>query len=521
MVDFFFWDSGGWAKREFPEDDASANPEPVATATAVVAEPEPVTPTAVAEPEPLEEVTPVQTPPARIEPALQQGSGLGLVDFAEQVLGLTLYPRQAEILSQYESRAVSELVLCLGRRSGKTLLACVIGLYDALVASYDGLLRPGEQRYVVMVATTLEQARIALRTMRELILNSPTLAPLLVGDTTDELALTNGVVLRAIPCSARSGRGLPISCLILDEAAHMLTTEEGNQAGGRVYASMAPSVAQFGERGRIVVLSTPYAKQGLFWDLYRQAKSGEHPDMLLFEAPTWEVNPTIPQSWLDRQREKDQDLYKIEYGAQFTEGIASYLSAAAVQACVSKGVLERPPREGASYTLALDPAYVGDAFGLVGACKVGDEHISVDVVRSWRGSRTTPVQHAAVLAEVEQLAEAYNGAQVVTDQFGAEPVRQGLNELGVHVRYSPWTADTKASAFSALKQAINTRSVSLPDHPGLLRELAALEIRQTAGGRPKIGAPQGEHDDLATALAATVWELERRGPELWYVGGPF
>jgi hypothetical protein len=57
----------------------------------------------VAEPEPLvEEAAPVQAPRARIKPAPQQGSGLGLVDLAEQVLGLKLYPRQAEILAEYE-----------------------------------------------------------------------------------------------------------------------------------------------------------------------------------------------------------------------------------------------------------------------------------------------------------------------------------------------------------------------------------------------------------------------------------
>ncbi len=41
-----------------------------------------------------------------------------------------------------------------------------------------------------------------------------------------------------------------------------------------------------------------------------------------------------------------------------------------------------------------------------------------------------------------------------------------------------------------------------------MRELAGLEIRQTPGRRPKIGAGPGQRDDFATALAAAVVALE-------------
>jgi len=45
------------------------------------------------------------------------------------------------------------------------------------------------------------------------------------------------------------------------------------------------------------------------------------------------------------------------------------------------------------------------------------------------------------LAEVKALGESYNRARIITDQFAAEPVRQGLNALGCSVEYSPWTND--------------------------------------------------------------------------------
>jgi hypothetical protein len=131
-----FWSqdiNGCWTERDIP-DQSIAVAERESTASA-----------ALVEPDPLQEPAPAQTKPVRISPAPQQGTGLGLVDFAEQVLGLKLYPRQAEILAEYEQALIAELILCLGRRSGKTLLAAVIALYNALVESYDGFLRPGEQ----------------------------------------------------------------------------------------------------------------------------------------------------------------------------------------------------------------------------------------------------------------------------------------------------------------------------------------------------------------------------------------
>jgi hypothetical protein len=429
-----------------------------------------------------------------------------VADFARDVLGLTLYPKQAAILDEWDERRPAESVESLGRRSGKTLMAGARAVHNAVVEDYTGLLRPGERRYIVCVATTQDQARIALRTIGGLFGASSRLASLVASETADEILLKNNVVIRALPCSARAGRGLPVSMVILDELAHFTTTEEGNAAGSRVYAALAPSVAQFGDKGHVIAISTPYAKQGAFWDLFQLAMSGQHPSMMAVQAPTWEVNPTIPQEWLDRQRAKDPDLYRVEYGAEFTAAIAGYLDGAAVWACVSVGVRERAPVEGQRYSFGIDPAYVGDRFALVGATRIGDR-ISVDVVRTWRGTRTQPVQHSAVLGEIKGLSDVYNRAGLHTDQFAAEPIRQGLSALGCSVTYAPWTNESKAAAFSALKQAINTGEIVLPDDAELVRELGALEIRQTAGGKPKIGAPSGGHDDIATALAAAVAAL--------------
>jgi hypothetical protein len=434
----------------------------------------------------------------------------GVVSFARDVLGLELWPGQAAILERYERERISELVLALGRRSGKGTMAAVLALHHALTLDLSAYLRPGEYRYVLVVATAADQSRIILETVRQLVEQAPSLRALLLGETSDELTFANRVKVRALPCSARSSRGLPASMVIMDEAAHFLTDTEGYQAAKRVYGALTPSVAQFGEYGRVLLLSTPLWPSGLFHDKYRQAVSRRYEGMLAVRASTAEMNPTIAPAWLERQRVLDPDLYSVEYEAEFSQAVTAYLSADAVDACVTADVSERSARAELSYTIAIDPAYTSDRFGLVGVCDLGDG-LAVDLVRTWKGTRAAPVDHEAALDDVAVLARQYR-AVVTTDQFCSEPVRQGLAKRGVTVDYQPWTNDSKRQAFASLKSAVNVGELDLLDHDQLRLELVSLETRSTPGGRPRIAARPPVHDDLACCLAAAVHALRSRAP---------
>ncbi len=163
------------------------------------------------------------------------------------LLNLQLWERQAQILEEFWQGNYNLAVWALGRRSGKTLMAAVVATYAAtmLSDSYRKRLRPGERFYIVSVANTADQAKIALTGVKDLINGSPILKPLIVRETTDTLELSNGAVFRALPASSRSGRGMACPLLIFDEIAHALDTE-GNSAGGSLYQALSPSVAQFG-----------------------------------------------------------------------------------------------------------------------------------------------------------------------------------------------------------------------------------------------------------------------------------
>jgi hypothetical protein len=87
------------------------------------------------------------------------------------------------------------------------------------------------------------------------------------------------------PYSARGIRGWAISTLLMDEAAHFLTETEGPQVVERVFNSLVPATAQFGDKARIILSSTPWGQDGLFADMFQRAPSGELKDAAAHHRP--------------------------------------------------------------------------------------------------------------------------------------------------------------------------------------------------------------------------------------------
>lgn len=167
----------------------------------------------------------------------------GLIEFARDSLGVDYYPGQVEVLTDWQASGRRKAVLALGRRSGKGLMSASAVIFNATMPDYSSMLRRGEQRFIVVVAARQEQARESIRTVRELLRNAPNPDLLSLVDegrsTMDEIVFRTGVTVRAMPCSSRTTRGLPITLLILDEAAHMSTAEDGFAAGTQVYRALA------------------------------------------------------------------------------------------------------------------------------------------------------------------------------------------------------------------------------------------------------------------------------------------
>jgi len=116
------------------------------------------------------------------------------------------------------------------------------------------------------------------------------------------------------------------------------------------------------------------------------------------------------------------------------------------------------------------------------------------------------------------VLERYGVRELVTDQHAPGLVVDELAKRGVRVRVAAWTAASRTEILQALRARIYSRSIELydPDGVPLLAELQRLRSRYKAGSSsvevPKVG---DSHGDVALALAAAVWEHDRRGFRSW------
>jgi phage terminase large subunit-like protein len=98
----------------------------------------------------------------------------------KSIYGRPLNDRECEIYCRLTGRATYEVgkeqregTIIAGRRGGKTTIAAIIACFEAF---RDHGLPPGEAAYIMLLALTLKQARIAFRYISKYLRNSPILS---------------------------------------------------------------------------------------------------------------------------------------------------------------------------------------------------------------------------------------------------------------------------------------------------------------------------------------------------------
>lgn len=439
---------------------------------------------------------PTRTPPL--------AAGLVEACDSEQLFGVQLTPRQRELLAEVEAGSLLH-VWALGRRSGKTLLASLVALWTCLLRpELRDHVRRRERLYAVTVATNLRQSRISVDQARSIVEGSPLLAPLIESATDDEIRFRNRTALAAFPCTSRGGRGWPVAALLLDEAAHMLDTD-GNQAAEPVYRSLAPSVAQFGDAGRVLVASSPFGIDGFFSDLWHTVEKGDLPDAVCVQAATPEMRPRFATAALELERRRDPDGYRAEYLAEFVAAGGAFLDALRIEAAVARKRELRPDAV-VEPVAAADLAFQGDSSALV---IVGRDpkaaRLRLAVARSWSPRPGVPLSFSAVLDDMAKVCLDHGVDAVHIDQFSAAAVTEHLRRRGVRAVVEATTAQSKSAMFLNLKQRLYEDQLELFDHPDLLAELRRVETVTTPGAaNVRIRRLGASHGDLATALALAV-----------------
>jgi hypothetical protein len=209
------------------------------------------------------------------------------------------------------------------------------------------------------------------------------------------------------------------------------------------------------------------------------------------------MNPTFKQSTVNREIKKDSAKASAEYLAIWRDDIASYISREVVEACIERGVRERPFQAGIKYRAFCDPGGgSSDAFTLSVAHQEG-EAVVIDCLREV----TAPFSPPDAVAELAKVLKPYRLTTVTGDKYAAEwPVAQ-FREHGITYRHSEMN---RSEIYLEFLPLLNARNVRLLDYAESVDQICNLERRTARSGRDSIDHSPGAHDDLANSVAGAA-----------------
>ena len=429
--------------------------------------------------------------------------------FLKVIYGLPLNPEERDIYQRATGRSEdvhaeqNETTFIGGRRGRKTKTGARVGIYEAF---RDHRLSPGDRGYVMLIAPTKRQARIAMRYILADLQSSPLLRRHVAAVRRDEIELSNRVTIACYPCSHIAVRGDSVICCICDELAFWRHEETAANPEEEVLAALRPAMATF-PTAKLLKISTPYRKEGTLWREFQQRAELDH---LVWQLPSWETNPNLKPDFLEQERRRNEEQFRREYGAEFTDQIAAWVLPEVLDPCIVRGRTELPRVENATYVVAIDPAFRHSDFALAVLHRTGDGSVIVDRVAHWTGTKKAPLGFEWVCQKIARIIKPYGIRDVLGDQYCAPVIKQYFDELGM--RYHEYTFGThsRAELFGNLRHLLVGRKIELLDDPTLLRQLRALEERAERNGNIDIRPSHSQKDDVAVAVALAAAELGKR-----------
>lgn len=392
----------------------------------------------------------------------------------------------------------TELWLAIGRRGGKSNVAALLAVYEAVFNDHRAKLAPGEVATVMVIAADRKQARTVMRYIRGLLVENPMLARLVYRDTPESIELTNRCSIEIMTATHRGTRGYTAACVICDEIAFWYS--DGANPDTEILNAVKPSLSTLG--GKLIALSSPYARRGVLWQNYRR-HFGQDGRVLVAQAPSLLMNPTLPPHIVSEALAEDPASAAAEYLAQFRTDVEGYVTVEAVEACTRPGPLEVPPASGLKYLAFVDPSGgVADAFTLAIGHADDKGNAVIDCVRAIR----PPFSPEAVVKEYCELLKAYRINRVTGDAYGGEWPREQFRKHGIQYEKSD---RNRSQLYVDLLPLLNSERVELPPLARLSQELIGLERRTTRGGRDSIDHAPGGHDDIANAVAGAAVEVAK------------
>jgi hypothetical protein len=469
-----------------------------------------------------------------------------------------------------------ELVLVWGRRSGKDFIVSIMALYEAMRL----LETPGGDPYktynlgsaapitILTIANSSGQAKILFREIRDKVFKSPYFQDKVGHMTDDKIMLltpedkannkklkeknltgTQGSVhVVAGHSNSNSLVGLSCFAVMFDEIGTYKNTA-GSSSGDQLYHNLVPATMTYIRRepvfnddgtpqldsdgnqieervldGKVICISTPRGKEGIFYDLYSNADQVNH--RLMMRAPTWACHPDLSEAELLRSNPDMGDAkFAMEFGAEFFGTVGeSFFSADDVEACFrSKNVKKlMHGLPGVTYFAHLDPATSSHNYALV-IChqemfidsKTGkrDFRVIVDHLHHWTPTGDSPIIVEEIDNYMIEMHKRFHFGLVTYDQWNSKNSINNLRKHGIPAKETPFSRSYKQQIYDNLYQLAINKKLLIPEYKLLYHEMKNLQRKWTENGYKVMAKKDADidTDDMCDALAAACFNAVERG----------
>ena len=439
-----------------------------------------------------------------------------------------------------------ELQLVLGRRSGKTIMASVITVYEAyklLVLNHGDPhgyynLPDGDEISIINVALSQEQAGVLFRFIQDRLRDSPFFSHRISDPTADEIRLLTdkdieqrkkhntlqkkgSIVLKCGHSNPDSLAGRSVILLLFDEIAFY--DESGKVTGTSFYERLWPSLGRFLKYGhaKTVLISSPNTRSGLFWKKFEASQNEE--TSLSFQLPTWNVNQEITYDLDDMQKARRSNIegFRVEFGAQWAYGgtMGNFFEPGMVERCI-RGDFSAHQKASPKYNyfLHVDPAKKGNNYSAVLVAKeryadrYGKKRVKCILAGAWvwKPLPDLGLQFHLIDKEIIQICQIFRPSLVTYDDYHSVHSLQLLRSHGIPVQQLPYNRNVKMKIYQNLRDLMSYQpdpELILYDDGGnsslLIQELLGLKYKRNQRGFTLVIDKGGtvKTDDLADCLA--------------------
>jgi len=396
----------------------------------------------------------------------------------QTIIGFEPHLAQREILT-CKNR---EIIVCAGRRFGKSLLASYIGLKELLE----------KKKRIWVVSPNYDLSLIIFDAILKWLLKIAT-----SGRTIDikkrpfpQITTAFGSILECKSTENPTGLlGRATDLIIVDEAARIPESIWNEY--------LFPTTHD--RAGKAIFISTPCG-QNWFYKKFLQLKE----EKAAFQYHS-NVNPHFSQEeWERAKRLLPERVFLQEYLATFLPEAASLFRG--VDEIIQQDAFSAPIA-GHYYIIGVDLAKYQDFTVFIVLDRTTHKVVAYDRFQEIN----YPLQKMRLIA----LAKKYNNAKVIIDSTGlGDPIADDLRHEGLLVEDFRFTGKSKMQLIDKLSIFIEQKGIIIPPIPELIDELKIFSYEISDAGNIKYTAPRGFHDDGVIALSLAVWGLISPTPQV-------